>query len=89
MTYQHDFWMTAKGMAPVEGTDPTAGVRQYDITLQREGQEDMQVAQLFTPTAETFDPTEAVEFQLIDDIGGEIRRLRVGDVLVMKVSVCQ
>lgn len=80
--------MTARGMAPVEGTSPTSGAREYDITISRDGCEDIHVAQLFTDTEETFDPTSAVEFAAIDN-PDEIHRLRVGDVLTMRVSVSQ
>lgn len=85
----NDFAMTATGVSPVAGTDPTAGVREYDITVQREGWDDIAVSCLFTNGgAETFDPVEAVEFEFADD-PGRLDRLRVGDVIIMRVSVCQ
>lgn len=84
----HDFGMTVKGMAPVAGTDPAAGVREYDITVRRDGYADIHVAQLFTDTAETLDPTEAVEFTTIDE-PNDVHRLRVGDVITMRISICQ
>lgn len=84
----NDFAMTITGVAPVEGFDKTAGVREYDITVQRDGYEDISVARLFSDEGETFDPTEAVEFEPTD-APDELQGLQVGDVIVMRVSVCQ
>ena len=77
---------TIRGMQPAEGSDPTAGNRDYEITLEREGCEDIEVAQLFDGKAETFDPTSAVEFTTTED-PNKIERFRVGDVLKMRVGI--
>ena len=77
---------TIRGMKPVEGSDPAAGSREYEIVVERDGYEDIDVAQLFTDTAETFDPTEAVEFTTKAD-PHNMNRLRVGDVLKMRVAI--
>ena len=77
---------TIRGMQPVEGTDLTAGSRDYEITLERDGFADIDVGQLFDGVSETFDPTVAVDFTTKDD-PDNMHRLRVGDVLRMRVVI--
>ncbi len=76
---------TVKGMRPAEGFDPTAGSRDYSITVTREDGEQAEVMQMFTATAETFDLTEVEEVLLAND--GGMYRLRVGDVIEMRVVI--
>lgn len=78
--------MTIKGMRPVEGTSLTAGNRDYEITVERDGYEDISVAQIFDGVSETFDPTSAIEFTTHDE-PNEMHRLRVGDVIRMRVVI--
>ena len=78
---------TIRGMRPVEGSDPTAGHRDYEITIQREGYEDIDVAQLFDGVSETFDPTVAIEFTVNLENPDQMHRVRVGDVILMRVAV--
>ena len=77
---------TITGMRPVEGTGLTAGSRDYEVTVEREGYEDIEVAEMFTDVAQTFDPTEAVEFTTKKD-PHNMHRLRVGDVLKVRVHI--
>lgn len=78
---------TITGMRPVEGFDPTAGSRDFTIELVRDFVDDpIEVSELFDGTAQTFDITEAVEFTAMDD-PQNIQRLRVGDVLTMRVVI--
>lgn len=77
---------TIRGMRPAEGSDPTAGHRDYEITIQREGYEDIDVAQLFDGVSETFDPTAAVEFTNLEN-PDQLHRVRVGDVILMRVVI--
>lgn len=81
-----DSTKTVKGMRPAEGYDPTAGSRDYEISIVfADDRDPAEVAQMFTATAETFDPTEAEEVLLEGD--GGMYRLRVGDVLTMRVVI--
>lgn len=77
---------STRGMEPVEGSDPTAGNRDFEITLERDGFEDVSIAELFDGNAQTFDPTVAVEFTTVD-LPNKIERFRVGDVLTMRVVI--
>lgn len=78
---------TISGMRPVEGFSPTAGSRDFSIELVREFADDpIAVAKLFDGTGQTFDPTEAIEFTTLDD-PQTIQRMRVGDVLTMRVVI--
>lgn len=77
---------TIRGMRPVEGTDLTAGSRDYEITLERDGYADIEVGQIFDGVSETFDPTVAIEFTTKDD-PDNMHPLRVGDVLRMRVVI--
>lgn len=77
---------TITGMRPVEGTSLNAGSRDFSITLEREGYEDISVAELFTDLQQTFDLTEAVEFTTTEKPSA-MARLRVGDVLTMRVVI--
>jgi hypothetical protein len=75
------------GMRPAEGSDITAGKRDYEITIVREFADDpIEVMQLFNGISETFDPTEAVEFTIEGD-PETLHRVRVGDVIQMRVVV--
>ena len=78
---------TIRGMQPAEGSDPTAGHRDYEITLQRDGHEDIDVAQLFDGVSETFDPTVAVEFTVNLENPDQLHRVRVGDVILVRVVI--
>lgn len=70
------------GMRPVEGTDATAGKRDFEITLVRDFADDpIEVMQLFNG-----DPTEAVEFTAEGD-PDTLHRFRVGDVITMRVVI--
>lgn len=77
---------TVTGMPPVAGTDKTAGSRDYEITVMREGWVDPVEAWIMFDDAgsETMDPTTAVEFAPLWD---DIERLRVGDVIAMRVVI--
>lgn len=77
---------TISGMRPAEGSDPMAGHRDYEITIEREGSEDIDVAMMFDGVSETFDPTSAVEFTTNED-PDEMHRVRVGDVIKMRVVI--
>ena len=77
---------TITGMKPVEGTSPNAGSRDYEIIIERDGYEDIEVAEMFTDVAQTFDPTEAVEFTT-KKAPHNMNRLRVGDVLKVRVAI--
>ncbi len=75
--------VSVTGMAPVEGTSATAGHRDLEIDLERDG-EGFDVVHMFDVNGEeTHDPIKAVE---IDD-GMELVRLRVGDVLRVRVVI--
>ena len=77
---------TMSGMRPVEGSNPTAGSRDYTIELVfADDREPAEVAQMFTSTEETFDLTEVEEVILEGD--GGMYRLRVGDALTMRVVI--
>ena len=77
---------TVSGMRPVEGTNLTAGHRDYEIVVEREGVDDIEVAMMFDGVSETFDPTSAVEFTTEDE-PENMQRLRVGDVLKVRVVI--
>lgn len=79
---------TVTGMSPVEGTNKTAGSRDYEVLIHREGWADPVEAFLMFDAngAETLDPTLAVEFTPVWD-EESIERLRVGDVLTMRVVI--
>lgn len=82
----HDNTKTVTGMRPAEGYDPTAGSRDYSIGIVfADDREPAEVAQMFTSTEETFDLTEVEEVLLEGD--GGMYRLRVGDVLTMRVVI--
>ena len=75
--------ITVTGMAPVEGTDRTAGSRDLEVELVRDG-EAFDVTHMFdVDGSETHDPIKAV---VIDD-GVELVRLRVGDVLRIRLVI--
>ena len=78
---------TIRGMQPAEGSDQAAGHRDYEITIQREGYDDIDVAQLFDGVSETFDPTAAVEFTVNLENPDQLHRVRVGDVILMRVAI--
>ena len=78
---------SVSGIRPVEGTSATAGHRDFEITLVREHADDpIEVAQLFTGIAETFDPTEAVEFTTEGD-PDTLHKFEVFDVITMRVVI--
>lgn len=77
---------TMRGMRPAEGSDSTAGNRDYEITIQREGYEDIDVAQLFDGVSQTFDPTLAAEFTVNLENPDQMHRVRVGDVITITGS---
>lgn len=77
---------TISGMRPVAGTNPTAGHRDYAITIERDGHEDIEAVMLFDGVSETFDPTSASEFTTRDE-PATMRELRVGDVVKMRVVI--
>ena len=77
---------TITGMRPVEGTSLTAGSRDYAITIERDGYEDIEAFMLFDGVSETFDPTSAIEFTTHDD-PDTMHQLRVGDVIKMRVVI--
>lgn len=75
--------ISVTGMAPVEGTSTTAGHRDLEVELERDG-EIFDVAHMFDVNGEeTHDPIKAVE---IDD-GMDLVRLRVGDVLRVRMVI--
>lgn len=78
--------MTITGMLPVEGTSRIAGSRDYEITLERDGYDDVVLAQIFDGVSETFDPTVAIEFTTRDG-DDQLHKLRVGDVIKMRVII--
>lgn len=75
------------GMRPVEGTDATAGKRDFEITLVRDFADDpIEIMQMFNGISETFDPTEAVEFTVEGD-PDTLHKFRVGDAITMRVMI--
>lgn len=82
----HDNTKTITGMRSADGTDPTAGSRDYTIEVVfADDRDPAEVSQMFTATEETFDLTEVEEVLLEGD--GGMYRLRVGDVLTMRVVI--
>lgn len=78
---------TISGMRPVSGTSPTAGKRDFEISLVRDHADSpIEVAQIFNGLAETFDLTEAVEFTVEGD-PDKVHKFEVGDVLTMRVVI--
>lgn len=71
---------------PVEGFDLKAGSRDVEIELHREGFADPLIVDkvLDRIGCETFDLVHARE---VAAFGGELIRLRVGDVLTMRVHI--
>ena len=77
---------TISGMRPVTGGNATAGHRDYAITLERDGHENVEISEMFNGTCQTLDPTDAIEFTTTADPDA-LTPFRVGDVIKMRVVI--